>query len=313
MRDQDLSDIADVATRSIQRWRAAYKAESFESDLSFIEIQEGEYQTDQQRYAVSRYRINPALISTLEDALCHLYEIESYDSSPERRQRAIEKTAKHFLSELPVAKIKKRRTTPTRKQKTILDQIERIESVMDMLLESGMEPTIFEFEKIQSKLAGLPTKLAELQARFTDSMCPRKEEEEAWTAENNQQSDNHNQSSDHLSEPESCHDILSSQVTECLPLQEMESCHDNLSYQVNQATPSDNDQTELPEAELCSFCSTALPDGFIALESLRSCISCHAKAFTYTTLLSDSSVDFSIKKAELGNLEFQNKQENNYL
>jgi hypothetical protein len=325
MRDQDLADIADVATKSIQRWRAACKAESFESDLSFIEIQEGEYQTDQQRYAVSRYRVNPTLISTLEDALDYLYEIDGYDSSPDRRKRAIEKTAKHFLSELPVAKIKKRRSTPTRKQKTIFDELARFEKYCLSLLDSEnleIDP-VFEYEKIQEKLAKIADLQPKLQEKISDSMCPRKEEEEAWTDENNQPSDNHNEISDHLSESdqESRVDTLSSQVIES-PAEKTESRVDTLSSQVTQPdqTQSELPDSELPDSELCSFCSAALPDGFVALESLRSCMSCHAKAFTYTTLLSDPSVDYSIKKDNpskvslaLANLDFQeNKQEKNH-
>jgi hypothetical protein len=47
---------------------------------------------------------------------------------------------------------------------------------------------------------------------------------------------------------------------------------------------------------LCSFCCIELPDGSIRFKGFGACPKCHRTAFSYVTLLSNPSINYSIKR-----------------
>ncbi len=274
-------------TKTIQRWRNKYKAEADQLNLSLIEIVLPEYNFETKSFKSGKYRINPDLIKVLEDALEHLYSISGYEKSVNRRRDAIRKTAERFFRDLPVGRIGERGSRPSRRKSiNELQKLQRIGNAVQKLMD--------EHQLNDAVQSHLQKSLAEIEAAISlqqeSSESPHSFKESIWTTESetriNQSPVSAQKQVDTLSTCFAPDVISEPELFDEKQVDTLSTCF----------------APEQPPEESCSFCSSELTDGAIILENtietVKSCPSCHRKAFTYTTLLSDPSVDYLIKKTE---------------
>jgi hypothetical protein len=111
MFDEQLADHIKCSVRTVQRYRAANIKESQATNFSFIEITEGEYDADRQRYQPTRYRFTGGdFINAVVAEARH-----SPDYKKNRRE-AIRKAAGEHYDEIPQAPPRQRGKKPRRSE-----------------------------------------------------------------------------------------------------------------------------------------------------------------------------------------------------
>lgn len=195
--DLQLAEMSGHDVKTIRNWRKTYIAEANKQNCSLIEIAEGQYMAELQKYSIIRYRINPILISTLEAALADLYKTDGYNRLPEKRRQKIEQTAAKFLDDLPGDAIRKRRRNSKRGKKTlaaeVLNDLEKTKSALHRwrVSEKFANDVDSIWDEFEKKMEALQAEYAEIRKEKVNSMLPRKEEEYTRKDENVREAGDH--------------------------------------------------------------------------------------------------------------------------
>lgn len=107
--DAELAAHLKCSARTIRRWRAAHNKEARRVRFSLLEITEGEYEADHQRYKKTSYRFTA---STYVDAVVN--QARSSELYVRDRRAAIEHAAEEHYSEIPNAPPRQRKRKPRR-------------------------------------------------------------------------------------------------------------------------------------------------------------------------------------------------------
>jgi hypothetical protein len=107
--DSELATHLKCSTRTIRRWRAAHNEEARRIRFSLLEITEGEYETNHQRYKKTSYRFTA---SAYVEAVVN--QARSSELYVRDRRAAIEHAAEEDYSEIPNAPPRQRRRKPRR-------------------------------------------------------------------------------------------------------------------------------------------------------------------------------------------------------
>jgi hypothetical protein len=113
MYDDDLADHLKSSVRTVRRWRSEYVKVSQKENFGFIEITEGEYDRDKQRYAPTRYRFAEEGRFYVERVINEARHTEEYGRD---RRGAIERAAREHYEDIPNAPLLRRKTKPKQSQ-----------------------------------------------------------------------------------------------------------------------------------------------------------------------------------------------------
>lgn len=115
--DAELAAHLKCSDRTIRRWRAAHNKEARRVRFSLLEITEGEYDADHQRYQKTSYRFTA---SAYVEAVVN--QARSSELYARDRRAAIEGAAEEHYSEIPNAPPRQRRRKPRRAPSEKIEQ-----------------------------------------------------------------------------------------------------------------------------------------------------------------------------------------------
>ena len=105
--DPELAEHLNCSERTIGRWRRAYSDEAYAKSYSPLEITEGEYDADTERYRPTKYRFTGA--NFVEQTVT---EARNSDEYTRNRQAAIERSAAARYDDIPNAPVRRRQRKP---------------------------------------------------------------------------------------------------------------------------------------------------------------------------------------------------------
>jgi hypothetical protein len=111
--DEDIANVAKCNERTVRRWRASYLEQAQKQNFFPLEIVEGEYDTQTQRYKATSYRITFA--DALERAVATARARPEYKTD---RRAAIEKAAEIYYDDIPQAPSRMRTRKPRKAAQT---------------------------------------------------------------------------------------------------------------------------------------------------------------------------------------------------
>jgi hypothetical protein len=176
--DAELAAHLKCATRTIRRWRAAHNEESRRIRFSLLEITEGEYEAEHQRYKKTTYRFTAS--TYVEAAVNQARSSELYVRD---RRAAIEHAAEEHYSEIPNAPPRQRRRKPRRApaekiERAFINAAKNVKKGKRALMELGGDSREALLESGQG--AELRDTLSELQTEITEvlEIFPERSERE---------------------------------------------------------------------------------------------------------------------------------------
>lgn len=115
--DGELATHVNSSDRTIRRWRAAHLRESKQRRFSLLEITEGEYDGDEQRYKKTSYRFTAA---AYVDAVVRA--ARASDLYHKNRRGAVERAAEEHYGDIPDAPPRQRHRKPRRSPTVRVEQ-----------------------------------------------------------------------------------------------------------------------------------------------------------------------------------------------
>ncbi|MBV8857217.1 MAG: hypothetical protein JOZ02_09830 [Acidobacteria bacterium] len=177
--DAELASHLKCSDRTIRRWRAAHNKEARRLRFSLLEITEGEYYADRQRYQKTSYRFTA---SAYVEAVVN--QARSSELYVRDRRAAIEDAAGEHYSEIPNAPPRQRRRKPRRAPSEKIEQafinaarnvkkgkqalLELADDSREVFLESGQGA------ELRDTLSELQTEITEVLEIFPET-CEREE------------------------------------------------------------------------------------------------------------------------------------------
>jgi hypothetical protein len=164
--DAELAAHLKCSTRTIRRWRSAHNEEAQQIRFSLLEITEGEYDADHQRYKKTSYHFTA--LAYVEAVVNQARSSELYVRD---RRAAIEHAAEEHYSEIPNAPPRQRRRKPRRAPAEKIEQafinaarnVKKGKRALQELADGSREALLASGQGV-----GLRDTLSELQTEITE-------------------------------------------------------------------------------------------------------------------------------------------------